>query len=171
MSKKFKTGDKVIVKATGESGIVKSCDIVNLEDGKRVEVQYIVKLGEGFNNWKSFNKKELSKVETSENETYPKFYHRTYKDENNRQITLVGCVDKEWFTNNKTLSIGCAVLHPDEESNEIMGYKIARRRALERPMCSLESYLKGEFKPDTVGGIMDMKAKYIFTHIENFINK
>lgn len=172
MAKKFKAGDKVIVVATEQEGVVKSRDIVKLEDGKRVEIQYIVKLGEGFNNWKSFNKNEIKPVERNLPEPYPRFYFREYKDDNStRKITLAACVDKDFFSGNKVLSIGCAVLHPGEEMNVRMGRKIARHRAINRPMAHMESYLKGEFQTDSVYGFMDVKARYIFDHIENFITK
>lgn len=172
MAKKFKIGEKVTVIATGEQGIVKSRDVVRQEGSKHVDIQYIVKLGDGIDKWKAFHRNEIKPVETVNAEPYPRYYFREYKNEDaNRLITLAGCVDKDFFTGNKILRIGCAVLHPGEEINVNMGRKIAKHRAINRPMAHMESYLKGEFQTDSVYGFMDVKARYIFDHIENFITK
>lgn len=60
---KFKNGDKVIVKESGKVGIVKGREINTLPDGK-VNVEYVVKLDDGFWNWKSYQRNELTKVVT-----------------------------------------------------------------------------------------------------------
>ena len=43
---KLKINDKVIVKESGKTGVVKGRDVVGLPDGK-VRVEYIVKTGDG----------------------------------------------------------------------------------------------------------------------------
>ena len=58
---KIKINDKVIVKQSGKIGVVKGREVCNLPDGK-VKIEYIVKTGEGFENWLSVPKKELEKV-------------------------------------------------------------------------------------------------------------
>ena len=47
---KFKINNKVIIKETGKEGIIKGRDVIELGDGK-VKVEYIVKTGNGFDNW------------------------------------------------------------------------------------------------------------------------
>ena len=64
---KLKTNDKVIIKATGKSGIIKGRDVVNLRDDK-VKIEYIVKTDEGFENWGTFSKDELEKVTSKHKE-------------------------------------------------------------------------------------------------------
>ena len=57
---KFKINNKVIVKETGKEGIIKGRDVIELGDGK-VKVEYIVKTGNGFDNWGSYSKSEHEK--------------------------------------------------------------------------------------------------------------
>ena len=56
---KFKVNDRVRIIATGEIGTVKGRDIIPIEGSKRVKIEYIVKIGNGFDNWKSFSKNEI----------------------------------------------------------------------------------------------------------------
>ena len=86
---KLKTNDKVIVKATGKVGFIKGRDTIDLGDG-RVKVEYIVKTGDGFDNWNTYSKNELEKVGVKItgillNGTEPKtnkyYYGNYYKDE------------------------------------------------------------------------------------------
>lgn len=168
MSKKFKNGDKVIVKATGEMGVVKGRDIIKNDKDKRIVVQYIVKVGDGIHNWKAFDKKELKAVE-SNIEQYPKYHLREYTNKDGRKVTLMGIVDKMPFDENmRVFSIGHALLHPNDEENPNMGRKIAKGRAKTRPIGYYMSFYKNDFDNDTVDAIMKRKSDYIFDNIEKF---
>src|SRR5574344_1172827 len=58
---KIKINDKVIVKATGKTGIVKGREVHDEGNG-HVKIEYVVKTGEGFSNWGTYSKNELTKV-------------------------------------------------------------------------------------------------------------
>ena len=168
MSKKFKNGDKVVIKSTGEIGVVKGRDVVKNEKDKHVEVQYIVKIGDGIHNWKAFDKKDLTLVRTNV-EVYPKYYTKSYTKDG-REVTLTGIVDKLPYPddNMRVLSIGHALLHPNDMSDAVMGRKISTRRAKTRPVCDYASVYKNGFDDEIVEAIMERKSKYIFDNIEKF---
>lgn len=170
MSRKLKVGEPVRVNATGEHGVIKGREVVPME-GKKIEIQYIVKTGEGIDKWKAYSKKELTPLAKTNTEVYPKVYSKTFVDDKTkRELMLVAIVGKNYI-DRKVLRIGYALRHPHDESNTKMALKIAKHRAIERPICSLESYYKGEFNEDTVNSLMSAKARYIFTHLENFVKK
>lgn len=170
MSRKLKVGESVRVKETGEYGVIKGREVVPTE-GKRIEIQYIVKTGEGINKWKAYSKKELSPIVKTNTEVYPKIYTNIFVDDKtDRELMMVAIVDKN-YVDSKVLHMGYALRHPHDESNTKMALKIAKHRAFERPICILESYYKGEFNEDTVNSLMSAKARYIFTHLENFVKK
>lgn len=170
MSRKLKVGESVRVNETGEYGVIKGREIVPTE-GKRIEIQYIVKTGEGINKWKAYSKNELSPIVKTNTEVYPKIYTNMFVDDKtDRELMLVAIVGKN-YVDHKVLSMGYALRHPHDESNTKMALKIAKHRAIERPICILESYYKGEFNEDTVNSLMSAKARYIFTHLENFVKK
>ena len=158
MSRKLKVGESVRVNETGEYGVIKGREIVPTE-GKRIEIQYIVKTGEGINKWKAYSKKELSPIVKT-----------IVDDKTDRELMLVAIVGKN-YVDHKVLRMGYALRHPHDESNTKMALKIAKHRAIERPICILESYYNGEFNEDTVNSLMSAKARYIFTHLENFVKK
>ena len=84
MAKKFKVNERVRVIATGEIGIVKGREILPVEGSKRVNIEYLVKVGNGFSNWKAFSKKELEPVRKEEEEArvYTKVYDLVYRYKN-----------------------------------------------------------------------------------------
>ena len=170
MSRKLKVGESVRVNETGEYGVIKGREIVPT-DSKRIEIQYIVKTGEGINKWKAYSKKELSPIVKTNTEVYPKVYTNMFiDDKTDRELMLVAIVGKN-YVDHKVLRMGYALRHPHDESNTKMALKIAKHRAIERPICILESHYKGEFNEDTVNSLMSAKARYIFTHLENFVKK
>ena len=65
---KFKVNDRVRIIATGEVGTVKGRDIIPIEGSKRVKIEYIVKIGNGFDNWKSFSKNEIQSMKKEKKE-------------------------------------------------------------------------------------------------------
>lgn len=167
MSRKLKIGQSVLVKENGKKGVIKGRDIIPADD-KRVTVQYIVKTGEGIDNWKAYNKKELEAISNNVSE-YPKYFKKSYTKDG-RDLTLVGIVDKTVF-GSKIFDIGHALRNPHDESNETLAYRIAKRRAWNHPVCALESFQQGEFKEETVLALMDAKANYIFENIGNFVKE
>lgn len=170
MSRKLKVGESVRVNETGEYGVIKGREVVHTE-GKRIEIQYIVKTGEGINKWKAYSKKELSPIVKTNTGVYPKFYTNMFVDDKTgRELMLVALVGKN-YVGHKVLRLGYALRHPHDESNTKMALKIAKHRAIEHPICILESYYNGEFNEDTVNSLMSAKARYIFTHLENFVKK
>lgn len=174
MSRKYRINEKIIVKATGNVGIIKSKDTIKL-DGKHVDIQYIVKEGNGINNWHAYNKTEIEPIAQTVN--YPKYLYRIY-DIDDRKLTLCAVVSKAYkidrndnFTNKaKSLDIGYSICHPSDKYNEELGKKIARKRTKTLPFCNLYSLFGGEFNNDFVYSIMDAKARFIHENINKFIN-
>lgn len=170
MSRKLKVGEPVRVNATGEHGVIKGREVVPME-GKKIEIQYIVKTGEGIDKWKAYSKKELTPLAKTNTEVYPKVYSKTFVDDKTkRELTLVSIVNKNYL-DFKTFCMGHALRHPNDESNIKMAVKIAKHRALERPICDMTSFYKGEFNEDTVNSLMEVKAQYVFNHLDNFLKK
>lgn len=167
MSKRIKCGARVRVKSTNEIGVVKGREVIKL-DNKHVKVQYVVKTGEGFENWKPFAKKELDVIKKEA--SYPKHYVKTYTSDDGRVLTLVGIVNKIPSVTLRTLNIGFAIKNPTDASDNKMGEKIAKRRAMTRPVCYM-SCLNNEFKENMVLNIMDAKANYMLSNIEKYIEK
>lgn len=175
MAKKFKVNERVRVIATGEIGIVKGRDILPVEGSKRVNIEYLVKVGNGFSNWKAFSKKELEPVRKEEEEA--RVYTKVYDVVDGYKITLYSKVynHKDWFNDisfrYRELRIGYSIYNPDDEYNEQIGVKIARKRSRLSPFCRLTSDFNGEFNKETVEAIMDVKATYIKNHFDKFIQK
>lgn len=71
----------------------------------------------------------------------------------------------------KSLSIGWAILHPEDNFDVLIGEKIALRRAKEHPITKLYSSFNGEFNTDMVEEILRNKSEFIFENIEKFIEK
>ena len=101
---KIKINDKVIVKATGKTGVVKGRDVVEIPDGK-IRVEYIVKTGNGFDNWATFKKKELEKVVSVKTEKAvptlvvdaPNGYKVTLVAIVRNEIVLKDSLPTDWF--------------------------------------------------------------------------
>lgn len=177
----FKINSKVIVKATGKEGIIKGRDVIELGDG-RVKVEYIVKTGNGFDNWNSYSKNELEKyVNQSEIKSVPTL---VVDAPNGYKVTLVAIVRnqsvwKEAFNGDgeyepylrkgKDLSIGYAICNPKDTFDHWIGVRIATHRAKKSPFCHIVSDFSGEFNAETIYALMKVKANYIVKNIDNFI--
>ena len=178
---KFKTNDKVIVKATGKIGVIKSCDMIDIGDG-RVKVEYIVKTGNGFENWHTYSKKELEKIVPAHvNKPIPTL---VVNAPNGYKVTLVALVANElvlkdaydedthylpYWRKGKKLKIGYAIYNPDDEYNHAFGVRLATHRAKKRPFCHLISDFNGEFNTETIDALLHVKADYIVRNIDKFI--
>jgi hypothetical protein len=172
MSKKFKINEQVRIKANGNLGIIKGREVIPIENTNHVKVEYIVKVGNGFANWQSFNKKEIEPIskEGEENRVYSKVYDVV----DGYKITIyakVNNMDNWLFDNNKELRIGYSIYSPEDKYEPSVGLKIARKRSRLSPFCLLRSPFHGEFNEGTVISIMDAKADYIKNHFDNFINR
>lgn len=201
MSRNFKIGTQVRVKETGEIGIIKGREHITNQENDHVRIEYVVKLGEGMDNWKSFSRRELENYTTensNEKSIYPQVITIPVSYEK-RSIVMVGVIDKvkfdtyvksevlwenedgessthpkcEMFINKpfkgKCLSIGWAILHPDDKFDVFVGEKLALRRAKEQPISKLYSSFNGEFNPDIVEEILRDKSEYIFDNLEKFV--
>lgn len=165
---KFKVNDRVRIIATGEIGTVKGRDIIPIEGSKHVKIEYIVKMGNGFDNWKSFSKNEIQSMKKEKKE--PRVYTKVYDVVDGFKITMYGKVDASFGTE-RYLRIGYAIYNPEDEYNETYGIRIARKRSRTRPFCLMCSNFNGEFNAATVEAIMDVKADYIKNNFDKFINK
>lgn len=175
---RFKVNTNVVVKATGEKGIVKGCEVKELPNGKTL-VEYVVKFGEGLENWKSFTKKELKKVVDVKEEKEIPFI--VVDAPNGYKITLVGLVEtfvdpwSEYFENekrkSKRLCIGYSIHNPNDKYDLDLGMRIARHRAETAPFFHAVSSFTGEFNKETVYALLHVKGDYISANINNFIKK
>lgn len=179
MSKNFKVNDKVRIKATGEIGVVKGRDVISIDANKdfnkMVDVQYIVKISDGIDNWKAYTKKDLEKIHNYELPTKHEYIH-TYDVVDGYKIILYSYVENYVpfdfpHSNGKELSIGYSIYNPNDEFNEKIGVRIARSRSKKKPFCRMFSCFGGEFNKDTVEAIMNVKADYIKNNFSKFISK
>ena len=171
---KFKVNDRVRVITTGEIGTVKGREVIPVENSKRVKIEYIVKVGNGFNNWKSYSKKELEAVRTETKEL--RVYTKVYDVVDGYKITMYAKVDNiacraSWDNRKRMLSMGYSIYNPVDVYNENCGFKIARHRSENSPFCLMFSEFSGEFNASTVNAIMDVKADYIKNNFDKFINR
>lgn len=166
---KFKVNDRVRIIATGEIGTVKGRDIIPIEGSKRVKIEYIVKIGDGFDNWKSFSKNEIQSMKKEKKE--PRVYTKVYDVVDGFKITMYGKVDTWCCGTGRLLRIGYAIYSPEDEYNETHGIRIARKRSRTNPFCIMYSSFNGEFNAATVEAIMDVKADYIKNNFDKFIKK
>ena len=177
---KFKMNDVVVVKATGQRGTVMCREDVCDKDTKHTVVSYLVKLGEGFENYRQFTRKELKRVPKAEEPRTDVV--KEYDAPNGFKVTMVGLTNtvdgdfywedgiKPRFRKEKLFRLGVSIYNPADEYNAERGYKIARHRALNRPFCSMTARFLGEFNKPTVEAIMDAKASYIIKNINKFVN-
>ena len=177
---KFKVGEKVLDAKTGIEGAVKARDIQS-GDGKTV-VKYMVDFGGGMESWKVLTKNDIKKVRNPSHER--PYIIREYEHDNNQKLIMTASVKpqnfivsnpnaKEWFDTiyerkGKVLSIGFAIYNGLDEYDFNVGRKYAVHRMKHNPFCQMESKFGGEFNDITVEAIMDVKAKYIKDHWNEF---
>lgn len=180
---KLKINDKIIVKENGKVGVVKGREIKQLTDGK-VKIEYVVKTGEGFDNWKAYRKNELERVNPIKTEK--KLPTLVVDAANGYKVTLVAIVRNQtvWKDNideygmfdtyprkGKDLSIGYAIYNPNDEYDPDFGIRIATHRAKKRPFCHMVSDFNGEFNHETIMSLLKVKGIYIANNLEHFIQK
>lgn len=161
-------GDKVIVKSTNEKGIVKGRDIIGKGDGT-FDVQYIVKLGDGYENWKPFNKRELKRNNPNKQKKKNQINSITITAKNGYKVTVVSVLKETFLT--YTLTIGYSICNPNDVFDEKFGINLAKHRALTNPFSKYFSIKKKDFTEETATAIIAIKANYIANNIEEFINR
>lgn len=178
---KFKINDSVIVIANGQRGTVVCREEETDEKAKRTKVTYLVKLGNGFENYRVFSRNELKKVVSTIPETPS--YVRVYDAANGFKVTCVAFVKTnylDWGFDEKgnfrqekerNLRIGFSFYNPEDKYDPEIGVKIARHRAETHPFCNLKAKFLGEFPAETVYALMDVKAKYVLEHLDSFVSK
>lgn len=171
MAKKFKFNDRVRIKATGEVGTVKGRETLPVDGSKRVKIEYIVRVGDGFDNWKVYTKSEIEHLHKGTEEK--RVYTKVYDVVDGYKITMYTKVDSIPLVMGKlrTLRMGYAIYSPEDEYNEQRGIRIARKRSRTSPFCHIESSFSGEFNEATVFALMDVKADYIKNNLDKFIKK
>jgi hypothetical protein len=178
---KLKINDKVIIKSTGAVGFVKGREVKETGNN-RIEVEYVVKTDEGFNNWKAFKKNELEKVVPSK--TKKAVPTLIVDAANGYKITLVAIIRNEtvwkdsfdidgnyhpYSRKGKDLTIGYAIYNPNDSYDPDLGIRIATHRAKTAPFCHLISDFNGEFNADTVKALLAVKGDYIAKNIDKFV--
>lgn len=172
---RFKTNEKVYIKATGALGIIKGREVTKIDD-KRIKVEYIVKTGDGFDNWKPYLKKELVKYNPNVGEDYVPTI--TLNAKNGYTITVIAITSNiRWYDENdnrrrgKELRIGYSICNPSDEYDDDIAIRIAKHRAKKSPFCHLMSPFNGEFNDDTINALLEVKGHYILENLDNFINR
>lgn len=180
---KLKVNDEVIVKKSGKTGVVKGREVYQDGNGK-IRVEYVVRIGNGFNNWISCEKKELEKVVP--NKTDKEVPTLVLEAPNGYKVTLVALIRKErvwkdsfddegfyvpYSRKGKDLAIGYAIYNPNDNYDPKLGIRIAAHRARKAPFCHLVSDFNGEFNNETVDALLRTKGEYIVRNIDKFISK
>ena len=191
---KFKIGDLVVLRDDNRAGVVVSRD-AKVRDDKKVDIRYIVKFGDGIENYEEHTKRELFRVnlpplsENEEKSTYPRKYYYEHRCFDGRTITMVGVVEKykehdadHAFVKGvgmltiptvnvfKSLSVGYAICHPEDEFDPKVGNGLASMRAEKNPLAVLISPFGGEFGEDFVLDILLSKAQFIEKNLEKFVD-
>lgn len=175
---KFNVGEEVIVLESGKSGVVKGREVLN-DGGKHTKIEYVVKLGEGFDNWKTFSKKELKRKPRVDKSAL-NVISKSFKADNGYILTVSGFTntfvydswDEEDFKllKAKRLRIGYSICNPSDTFDEAVGVKIAVHRAKTSPFCDVTSRFTGEFNKETIEALIDVKAQYILKNIDRFVS-
>lgn len=177
---KFKVNENVISVENGKTGVIRARDIVH--DGKMTTVKYMVDFGGGMDSWKVMEKKDLKRAGNKNSRRH--YIVREYDYENNQKLIVAADVKPQKFLvdipdafefcdgvyerKGKVLSIGFAIYNGIDEYDFNVGRKHAVHRMKHNPFTVMESKFGGEFNKETVEAIMDVKAKYIKEHWNEF---
>lgn len=178
---KLKIGDNVIVKETGNVGVVKGREIIPTE-GLKNRIEYVVRTGNGFENWKAYSKNELEKLPVKEpsKKVYPKLVIET---EGGYKVTVVALIDSkenidyiyedEDFlpicSRTYRLRIGYSIYNPCDDYDEAIGERIALHRAKTDWFSCIHTRSKAEFTKETVSALLYTKGRYIADNIKKFV--
>lgn len=172
---KFKINDVVLLKENGTVGTVVHRDEVCDKKKNRTTVKYLVKFGNGEENYKWFSRKDLKRNLPNEDNNEPRTITKVYDAQNGYKVTLVAIVENAFnfcypFSKVKELRIGASFYNPEDKYDEKIGFKIAKHRAYHRPFTHMIAKFLGEFNTETTEAIMDVKAKYLCNNLNNFID-
>lgn len=178
---KIKVGDNVLVRETGEEGVVKGRDITVNDDGT-FKIEFIVKKDNGFANWQSYDRKELkrnNKRKPLKPKKLPIYATRTTED--GYKIVVIGLLQESntdyyydlgiCYFGYYALSIGYAICNPNDDFDLKTGIAIAKHRAKKTPFAKYVAGWRKDFTKETIDAIVNVKANYIAAHIEDFINQ
>lgn len=190
---KIKIGDKVRIKESGLTGVIVAREQQKIDGGKTTKVEFIVKTGNGFENYAAYDRKEIERVFSlptgGEQSTYPRVYNYEHQCADGRTIVLTGIVNKynEQVTERenygdfsilhtmrakkKSLAVGYSICHPSDSHDKNVGAEIAYNRAIHKPLAYFESDFVGEFREEFVTVVLTAKAKFVEENIERFINR
>ena len=161
-------GDKVIVRATNENGVIKGREIIQRGDGT-FDVQYIVKLGEGWDNWMAFSKRELQRNVANKPKKNSNISYAVADANDGYKVTVSAILQKSAFEDMYQLKIGYAICNPNDEYNERFGEKLAKHRAIHRPYSRYVSLKRNDFSKDIRVAIAKEKAEHIAKNIKEFV--
>lgn len=178
---KLKVNDKVIIKENGKIGVIKGREVYPL-DNNRIKVEYVVKTDNGFENWNSYARNELKKVQTAHEQKVPQTL--VVDAPNGYKVTLVALketikefdfiedekgVYNPYVRNRKKLCIGYSIYNPNDVYDPNLGIRIAINRAKKAPFSNLVSAFCGEFTTETINALLKVKGDYIVNHLSKFI--
>lgn len=176
---KIKVGDNVLVKETGEEGVVKGRDVTVNEDGT-FNIEFIVKKGNGFSNWGSYKRKELKRNNQRPPQPTKKVPINTTRTVDGYKVVVVGNITEEDVSYYEplglcdfcyyVLSVGYAICNPEDEFNLKTGIGIANYRSKKHPFARYVAGRRRDFTKETIEAIINVKADYIASHIEQFTN-
>lgn len=177
---KFKINEKVVSIETGKVGVVRVRDVQH--NGKTTTVKYMVDFGGGMESWVIMTKNQLKRLAKT-NEQRPCIIREYPHGDKQKLIMVAGVENKSYLLDNpnptdwydefyekkgKKLSIGFSIYNGVDEYDSVIGIKYAKHRMKHNPFCHMESKFGGEFNNSTVEAIMDVKAKYIEEHWDEF---
>lgn len=176
---KFKVDEVVFVKPLNTFGVVKGREIIPMGNN-RIKIEYIVKTGDGFDNWNAYDKRDLEKEMWDEvEEDVP---YQTFTTMEGFRVVMVAIVspkdifcegneygDLPYIRKGKELRIGYAICNPNDTFDEDFGVRMALSRARKKPFCHLMSGFGGEFPLSTIMALIQDKGEYIVANIDKFV--
>lgn len=179
---KFKVNENVVRVSDGKIGTIKAREITQMSDSdstrQSTNVKYLVDFGEGIENWSVVTRNDIQKIQHPKSDPY---IVKNYNIDESKSLTIVALVEKTTKfvydmddlyaakkTHGKKLSIGFSIYNGSDVYDNEIGRKIAIHRCKKNPFTTMTSGFSGEFNLTTVESIMDAKADYIITNIDNF---
>ena len=179
---KFKVNETVMRVSDNKVGVIKAKEVTQLSDNGNAKnstiVKYLVDFGDGIENWSVVTRGDIKKLVQPQFDPY---IVKNYDIDGSKRLTIVALVEKTTNfvydmddlystkkTHGKKLSIGFSIYNGSDVYNYETGRKIAIHRCKKNPFTTMTSDFSGEFNLRTVESIMDTKADYIITNINNF---
>lgn len=145
---KFKVNGLVKDK-DGKQGKIRCIERVYDKETKHTKVKYFVQYGEGLENWKEQDRKDLTKV----------YQLKTYKKSTSYSTHTSTYSDFKYYIqyayNRKELKVAVAVCHPDDNYDKDFAYKITNHRLKHNPKWHFKSEGRYGFTDDNVEKILN----------------